>query len=61
MDEIAENIDRLEDLIDVLHTPTMPVRLRINSLQETLPEVVEGLRAGYLAAGGDNHWNPERP
>lgn len=61
MDEIAENIDRLEDLIDALHTPTMPVRLRINSLQETLPEVVEGLRAGYLAAGGDNYWDPERP
>lgn len=61
MDEIAENIDRLEDLIDALHTPSMPVHLRVNSLQETLPEVVEGLRAGYLAAGGDPYWDPERP
>lgn len=60
MDEIAENIDRLEDLIDALHTPSMPVRLHINSLQEDLPKVVDGLRAGYLAAGGDNYWDPER-
>ncbi|WP_349616219.1 hypothetical protein [Azotobacter salinestris] len=59
MDEIAENIDRLEDLIAELHTP-LPVRLHICSLQEALPAVVEGLRAGYLAAGGENYWASER-
>ncbi|ACO79896.1 hypothetical protein AvCA_37510 [Azotobacter vinelandii CA] len=58
MDQIAENIDRLEDLIAALHTP-MPHRLHIRCLCEALPEVVAGLRAGYLAAGGDNHWHQE--
>lgn len=60
MDEIAEQIDRLDDLIADLHTP-LPLRLHVRSLKESLPAVVEGLRAGYLAAGGDNYWDPERP
>lgn len=59
MDEIAEHIDRLDDLVAELHAP-WPARLHIANLRESLPELVAGLKAGYLAAGGDNHWHQER-
>ena len=60
MDEIAEHIDRLDALIDELHAP-IPQRLQIRHLREVLPQLAEGLRSGYLAAGGENHWYREHP
>jgi len=55
MDQIAEQIDRLENLVAALSLP-MPAHIHIDCLRESLPEVIEELKAGYLEAGGENHW-----
>lgn len=58
MDEIAEQIDRLENMAAGLDLP-LPDRIHVQALRESLPEVIAELKAGYLAAGGDNHWDYE--
>ena len=55
MDEIAAQIDRLENLAAALELP-MPDRIHVQAFREALPDVIAELKAGYIAAGGDNHW-----
>ncbi|MCY1283152.1 hypothetical protein D9M68_568460 [compost metagenome] len=55
LDAIAEEIDRLDNLVAALDLP-MPANLHVQALRAGLPEVVENLKGAYIAAGGENHW-----
>lgn len=55
MEEIAEQIDKLENLAAALQMP-MPDRIHVQAFRAALPEIITELKAGYLAAGGENHW-----
>lgn len=55
MDAIAEQIDKLDNLVCALVLP-MPANLHVQALRESLPDVVDSLKAAYLEAGGENHW-----
>ncbi|SAK65500.1 hypothetical protein AWB80_03079 [Caballeronia pedi] len=55
MDEIAEAIDTLDNLITALSMP-MPDSLHVRALRESLPNVRDTIKSGYLAAGGENVW-----
>lgn len=56
MDEIAEVVDTLDNLIAALSMP-MPNDLHVKALRLSLPDVRDKLRAAYLAAGGENVWD----
>ncbi|MDR5825801.1 hypothetical protein [Caballeronia sp. LZ043] len=55
MDEIAEAIDTLDSLIAAL-SMQMPDSLHVKALRESLPNVRDAIKSGYLAAGGENMW-----
>jgi hypothetical protein len=55
MDQIAEQIDRLENLIAGLDLP-MPASVHLSCLRESLPELTADLKAAFIAAGGDDYW-----
>lgn len=55
MDEIAEQIDRLDNLVAALDLPVSS-KVHVQVLRESLPELAADLKSAYLSAGGDNHW-----
>lgn len=55
MDEIAEVIDKLENIIAAMTLP-MPPEIHFSILKESLPDTVQMLKQAYLNAGGENYW-----
>ena len=55
MEEIAEIIDRIENLVHALKIPVGP-ELHFKALKDQMPEIHKDLKAAYLKAGGEDHW-----
>ena len=55
MEEIAEAIDTLENLIAALQLP-MPPATHLSALRQALPELHGQLKHAYLSAGGEDVW-----
>ena len=55
MDEIADLIDRLDNLVAALDLP-LPAAAHVDCLRGSLPEIAADLKTAYIAAGGDDHW-----
>jgi hypothetical protein len=55
MNEVAEAIDTLENLIAALGMP-IPDRIHVDAMRGQLPQVVDQIRRGYLSAGGEDVW-----
>jgi len=55
MDEIAEVIETLDNLVAALSLQ-MPAEIHLVALRESLPEVRDRLRTAYLNLGGEDHW-----
>lgn len=55
MDEIAEAIDTLENLLSALSLP-IPDKLHVEAMRRQLPDILGKVRSGYLIAGGEDYW-----
>lgn len=55
MDEIAEIIERLDNISSALTLP-MPDHIHVTALRESIPEIKADLKKAYLDLGGINHW-----
>jgi hypothetical protein len=55
LEEIGQHIDRLDNLCGAMKLP-LPAELHLKALKEALPSVMDGLKAIYINAGGENHW-----
>ncbi|MEN9517812.1 MAG: hypothetical protein RLZZ381_400 [Cyanobacteriota bacterium] len=56
MEKLAERIEQLESLVASLVNLNLPPEIHVEALQSKLPEVLEGLKEGYLEAGGEKFW-----
>jgi len=56
MEEIAEVIDDLENIIAAMSMQLHPA-LHLKALRESLPALRERLMSVYLAAGGEDVWS----
>ena len=55
MEEIAEIVDTLENLIAAMQLPMKPEH-HFEALKQSLPTVRDRLKKAYLAAGGEDVW-----
>ena len=55
MDQIAEQIERLDNLAHALMLP-MPASFHVEQMKHQLPEVVKALKAAYAEVAGENPW-----
>ena len=55
MDEIAEVIETLDNLIFAMSI-NLPAQTHLDALRESLPEQRDKLKAAYIDLGGEDHW-----
>lgn len=55
MEEIAEIVDELENLIAVMNLPMNPEQ-HLKALKYEIPAIRNRLKKAYLAAGGEDVW-----
>ena len=55
MDEIAEIIERLDNISASLSLP-VPDQIHVAALRESLPEIRDELKSAYIDIGGIDHW-----
>ena len=57
MEKLAERIEQLENLVtSLVNLENLPPEIHVEALRSKLPEVLEGLKEGYLEAGGEKFW-----
>ena len=56
MEQIAEVIDTLDNLVAAMTLP-IPAEVHLSALRVALPELLDKLKAAYLAAGGEDVWD----
>jgi len=56
INEIAECIETLDNLIAAMEIPMMPAEISVKALKVSLPELRDRLFDAYSAMGGENHW-----
>jgi len=56
LDQIAGTIERLDNLTYSIQLP-LTDRMHVEQLRKALPEIVDELKKGYFAAGGEDYWS----
>ncbi len=55
-EKLGQAIDRVDNILFALKMP-LPDAMHVQVLRNSLPEIVEDLKAGFVEATGENPWS----